>query len=286
MSIRGRLDRSGRVGHDPAHPEQVRRDARRSLHPADAGRQQRRLVAVLDEPPIGVRPVVHRPLDQRVGQLEGELQVARLAGALPGVEEHVTHPGGPAAAAVVVPEARVEPGRQPRGPDAVQATALPVQRAGAGHLGDPGPVQREEGHRRTGRAVAPGVGDRVGVRSVRAGWCAAPRSRRPTGPPARPGAPRRSGQRRPDRAGRARGRPRRGRRRSRPGRARGSASRWPRPRGTARARSASRSRRPAGRPRPAVRRPPVRPAPALGGPRDDGPRARRPGPRPCRGSGR
>ena len=147
-----------------AEAQEVRRDAGRTLHPADAGRQQRVVVAVLDEPPAGAVAVA-RSRDRR-GRRRGperEDEVVVVAEPLPGVEEHLAHPGGAAAAAVVVPEARAAALGDARGADRVQAAAVPLRRRLARHRRDPGVLEGGEEQGGAGRAVAPAVGDLVHV---------------------------------------------------------------------------------------------------------------------------
>ena len=191
----------------------------------------------------------------------------RSPSALPGVEEHVADARRAAAAAVVVPEAGLQPLGQAGVADAVQAAALPAAGRLTRHLVDAGRARgpgtaatcrrrRGTSRRRTsvsasgGRArcsrhheaAVAGVAEGDQVLGTTAG-----------GVDAGPGA-------------RARLRPGRARRRCRRGRARSSASRRRLGTEPQRTRTASSARSARPRPRPAGRRRPARPGRGPGDP--------------------
>ena len=132
-----------------------------------AGRQERVVVAVLDEAPVDVVAVADRAVDDRVGERDREGEVLVVPVPLPDVEHHVADARRTAAATVVVPEAGVPALGDARDLERVQARALPVVRRAAGHRGHPGAVEGGEQQRRAGRSVAPGVGE--GVETLLAG---------------------------------------------------------------------------------------------------------------------
>ena len=150
----------------PAQPEQVCGDAGRPLHPAHSGRQQRLLVAVLEEAPVRVSVRHDGPLDEGVPEPDREGELAVVAGPGVRVEEGVPHGCRAAAAAVVVPEPGPQPVRQAGHPDAVPAPRIPARRRLSRDLGDPGAVEGEEQHRGAGGTVAPAVRDGVGASRV------------------------------------------------------------------------------------------------------------------------
>src|SRR5687768_7261548 len=78
--------RRASLPQDAGEPQEVRRDACGALHPADAGWEQRVVVAVLGEAPAGAVSLHHRALDERVTEDLGERQVVVDAEPLPGVE--------------------------------------------------------------------------------------------------------------------------------------------------------------------------------------------------------
>jgi hypothetical protein len=165
--VHPRHRRRGRpIAQDVPGAEEEGRNTRCSLHPAHARWQQRLRVAVLDEPPVGVGTRSHRALQQRVGEVQGEVEVIPFARALPRVEEGLAQSRRAAASPVVVPEAGVQARGQTGGADAVQASAVPRQRRRVGDVLDACVVESEEEQRGAGAALAPGVRELVLVVGV------------------------------------------------------------------------------------------------------------------------
>ena len=161
MSIRATASAARPCRADARAAEQERRDPGGALHPADARRQQRLGVAVLDEPPAARGP--RRPAPGRRGCRRGaaRTEVVVVAEALPGVEQDVAHAGRAAAASVVVPEARDAAARECRRSGRCAGSAG-ARTAGGSPATSSTPAwsRAAEQQGRAGRAVAPGVGHR------------------------------------------------------------------------------------------------------------------------------
>src|SRR5689334_2621010 len=95
-------------------------------------------MAMLHEPPARAGLVAEGALDERVSHHAGRLQQSggpRLVMVvLRGVEQHVTYPGGAAAAAVIVPEPRAKSPGDTGGQDRVQASSPQRRYVKPGHL--------------------------------------------------------------------------------------------------------------------------------------------------------
>src|SRR5262245_4736083 len=101
---------------DPGETEQIGGDAGRTLHPTRARRQQWIPVAEFDEAPEGVRAIIESATDEGVAEGEGEGEVSITAVALPLVQHDIAGARRSTAAAVVVPEAWIEPLGNPGDP--------------------------------------------------------------------------------------------------------------------------------------------------------------------------
>jgi len=157
--IRPVHDRRGEPAlQHPGQAEQKGGDARRTLHPRGPRGKQRRVLAMLYEPPPRPGLVADGALDQGVGHDARRLQqglgplrvptvpvrTVPVSTVLSGVEQHVPDPGGPAAPAVVVPEPGAEPLRDTGGENRAQAAAPQRADLEPGDLPHPGPRQRSE----------------------------------------------------------------------------------------------------------------------------------------------
>jgi hypothetical protein len=122
---------------------------------------------MLEEPPMRAGFIADAALDEGVCHLIRSTQQrvdSLLVGAvLGGVEQHVPHASGAAAATVVVPEPGPEPSWDAGGQDRVQASLPQPLHLETGYLVHAGVRQRREQVRGADRSVAPGIRHRLHV---------------------------------------------------------------------------------------------------------------------------